>query len=319
MAYNQGGKIEATDFNTFCWGGSQGIYRSTPANVAYVMGVGNGEFGYGQNIIALNNVSLGNTVTASQWSGFTGVLNNALGHQSGAGAQLTYDPPITTGNVITYYNTIATAVQQINDNRQLYAASGTGDTGSWVSNTINTTASFNNNYNRTIAFSSVDAMRWFFNAGGRLTFRVSASDIASTTRSTTIRAMINSAAGVANFANFASDGRIGSSSYGILQTNDTTFGHRDIAAGGTAYTLVQLRAPSGSYSTDTVQLQVYTDTYNTINGGIASNLIFRLRINANASAASFNDRVNLSLQTRIDITYPSTAYLTPSWGTPTRS
>ena len=49
MAYASGGLITASDYNSLSWGGTQGTYTASPVNLAYVLGVGYGQFGYGQS------------------------------------------------------------------------------------------------------------------------------------------------------------------------------------------------------------------------------------------------------------------------------
>jgi hypothetical protein len=69
MAYSSGGLIQFIDYNNLAWGGNTtGTYTGSINNIAYVMGVGNGQFGYGQNISQIDTVSSGGTVTAAQWA-----------------------------------------------------------------------------------------------------------------------------------------------------------------------------------------------------------------------------------------------------------
>ena len=88
MAYASGGLITASDYNSLSWGGTQGTYTASPVNLAYVLGVGYGQFGYGQSVSSINTVAAAATVTAVQWSGLLSGINACLGHQSGAGAAL---------------------------------------------------------------------------------------------------------------------------------------------------------------------------------------------------------------------------------------
>ena len=90
MAYASGGLITASDYNSLSWGGTQGTYTASPVNLAYMLGIGNGQFGYGQTVSSINTVAAAATatVTAVQWSGLLSGINACLGHQSGAGAAL---------------------------------------------------------------------------------------------------------------------------------------------------------------------------------------------------------------------------------------
>ena len=122
MTYSSGTLIQATDYNNLAWGGTQGTYTASPTNIAYVMGVGSGAIGYGQAVTAINTVAAAGSVTAVQWSGLLTTLNAALGHQSGAGAQLTVSPTITAGNKITYFSTVAKGDRLVSAGRGLARA-----------------------------------------------------------------------------------------------------------------------------------------------------------------------------------------------------
>lgn len=313
MSYASSGLIEATDYNNLAWGGTQGTYTASPSNIAYVMGVGNGEFGYGQDISAINTVAAAGTVTATQWSGLLTTLNKALGHQSGAAAQLSVNPAITTGATITYFSTVATAAGTINTNKALYTAQGsttTGTANNW-NPTAGATAGLSAFVDTNVTFSSANAARYFFNAGGQINFVCSATDAAGTSRSTTLRDMINQAGGITAFRNTSNGGRSGAG--GVISTNNTAIGYRGLTF-NSAQTVVNVDV-AGTYSAHDVQIQVFTQDNTTTNGANGASFVFRLYINAAADDA-FGGSVNLTVSTRADIVYPETTYLASSWGTP---
>jgi hypothetical protein len=141
MAYSTGGTIQALDYNLLTWGGNAtGTYTSTPSNLAWVWGVGNGAVGYGQDATAMTVVSVGSTVTATQWSTFVQRLNLTLGHQSGAGAQLASGSNIgiTAGATIAAFANVDAAVTTVNTNAALFTAQGSTTTG--TTDTTNPTA-----------------------------------------------------------------------------------------------------------------------------------------------------------------------------------
>ena len=180
MAYTSGGTIQAQDYNWLVWGGNTtGTYTSTPSNFAYVWGVGSGAFGYGQDVSQLSALTAGATVTAAQWSQFVYALNKCLGHQSGSAGQLASGSNIgvTAGATIAAFANVATAVSSVNTNAALYnSTQGSTTTGSNFDETITSTTGISNatNYGvRTVTFASADAARYFFNAGGKLTYYVS--------------------------------------------------------------------------------------------------------------------------------------------------
>ena len=170
MSYASGGLIEAADFNNLAWGGTQGTYTDSTKNVAYVMGVGSGQWGYGQTITALNTVSAGGTVTASTWSGFLAVLNNALQHQGSGALTSNY----TAGEVITYLANVSTSVTTINTNKHSAATTGSNSSATslgahvWSVGGTTSTSAQTDTWTETFTFASGDHARYFFNAGGRI-------------------------------------------------------------------------------------------------------------------------------------------------------
>jgi serine/threonine protein kinase len=81
--------------------------------------VGNGQFGYGQDIGAISVVATGGTVTAAQWGTFVQRLNLALIHQSGSAAQLASGSNIgiVAGATISAFANVVTAVDTVNTNK----------------------------------------------------------------------------------------------------------------------------------------------------------------------------------------------------------
>lgn len=317
MSYASGGLIQAADYNSLTWGGTQGVYTASPNNIAYVMGVGNSAFGYGQDVSAINTVSSSALVTATQWSGLLNTLNKALGHQSGAGAQVTVSPAITTGNVITYFSSISANVTTINTNAALFAAQGstvTGSTNNWNPSAAATVA-LNAFVDTNVTFASAQHARYFFNAGGQINFVCSAVDNAGTTRSISVRDTVNNIGGLSAFRNTTNGGRTGSG--GTLITNNTAFGYRNNVF-NSATTIVQINDDvpyGGGYAI----LQCFSQNNDTTNGANGNSFVFRLAVFSPADDA-FGGSINVTISTRADIVYPESTYLTTnSWGTPTIS
>jgi len=173
MSYASGGLIQATDFN--------GIANGTSgANIAWVWGTGYGSTGYGQSTTALASLSGGSvtTVSATQWSNMLSVLNAALGHQTGATYQL---GPLnyTSGSTITYFANVTASAIGINQaaNIAAFSSQGATTTGGGFAATINvgTATAYGPAYlaTRSVTFTSGDAARYFFNAGGQLKLSMS--------------------------------------------------------------------------------------------------------------------------------------------------
>ena len=309
MTYASAGLIQATDYNNLAWGGTQGTYTNVTKNIAYVMGVGTGAVGYGQTITAINTVAAAATVTATQWSGLLTLLNGALGHQSGAGAQLSGN--YTAGQTITYFANVATAVTTINTNAALYSAQGSTLTGANFDTSVTGSGGISLSTNRVVTFGSADQARYFFNAGGQLNLRLSAIQADANGQETSFARLVTGLGGV-GFRNTTNTGRTGT---GItLNTNNTAFGYRNNVL-NTPTTIVQVTDTTASYTASTASIQVFTSSSVTTNG--ANGLSVQFRTTFSAPDKPFDDTLSLTYRMAVDVVFPESTYLTNAWGTPT--
>jgi hypothetical protein len=339
MTYASGGTIQATDYNNLAWGGTQGTYTSSPNNIAYVMGVGNGQFGYGQDVSLINTVSASNDVTAAQWAGLVFTLNRALAHQSGVGAQLASGGNInmTAGETITYFANVATAVGTINTNATVASTTGattTGATFSQSNSAANGTAAQTFTFTRTITFASGNAARYFFNAGGRITFtHISAVNNDGTSRTGGLTTIMGWISNITNIRGLTNGGRSGSG--GTADTANVSVGYWN--AGTIGSTMVKISQSAGTYSGDYIEVKLRTNGVQGANGDVGNILYLDFTVFSAAEPAyaappanppgsgttttntTTEDSINYTWNHRIDITVPSTTYLTSTWGTPTVS
>jgi hypothetical protein len=300
MAYTQGGLIEATDYNNLINGTNQ---------LNQVWSVGNGDAGYGQT--AITTVAATNTVTATQWATLINRLNSVRNHQSGVGSGIT---AVTAGQTIDHLSTLQTQVNTAYTNRALFAAQGSTTTGTnnATNPTAGATSAFNYFRDTNVTFSSANAARYFFNAGGQINFVCSATSGLNNTRSNTLRDMVNQVGGVGAFRNTTNGGRTGTG--GTIVVNNTSFGYRNLVF-NSATTIVDNNV-SGTYSAHDVKIQVFTDSSDTTNGSNGTQVVFRLVMSA-AADDTFGGGINLTVNVRADIVFPSTTHLTNVWGTPT--
>jgi hypothetical protein len=158
MSYTAGGLIEATDYNGFVNTGANNINK--------VWSTGTGDSGWGQT--AISTVSVGGTVTATQWA--TLVANLATAGQQ-TNSTLTSRTQPVAGDTISILANVATDINTITLNRGNAAASGT-EYGVFSGTTSKTTATGSGQsawtitFTHTVTFASADALRYFFNAGG---------------------------------------------------------------------------------------------------------------------------------------------------------
>lgn len=319
MSYATGQTIAAADFNGLASTTAYTSSSNTGGNVAWVWGTGYGNTGYGQNTSLLASVSTAATITATQWAGFVYTLNRALGHQSQTQLASGSNIGITAGATIQAFANVSTAVTNINNfqNKLGYVNQGTTVTGSNFTATMSaadsvTAASFNTT--RTLTFASGgDAARYFFNAGGRVTLVITASNNNGTARSQDFQQLFQSNIASSYFqANF-SVGKTGSGGGNV--TNATTLGYYSLTSSYQTLANVQPSGQAYTYSNDWVRVQVKTNGTQGTAGDTGSTITFQLDAASPAQTNSnFNDAINVTVTTRIDVTPPETTYLANTWG-----
>lgn len=156
MTYAQYGTAQALDFNTLAGGDP----TTGTGKLNSVWAVGGTNSGYGQ--AALANVSVGNTIAASNWASLIANTAAAATHQ---GTSITSVTAPVAGNTISFLSAVPTNLNTIYTSRLNAATQGSTtantvvDGGTW--STVKT-------FTHTITFASGDHARYFFNAGGQL-------------------------------------------------------------------------------------------------------------------------------------------------------
>jgi len=161
MSYAQFGTIQASDFNTLVGGDPTATANTLNATWA----VGSAGAGYGQTAQA--NVSVGQTIGASEWANLVNRTANAATHQ---GSSITSVTAPSAGGSITYLSAIPTNLQTIYTNRRNAATQS-----STTSNAVVSGATWSSlaTFTHTATFANGDAARYFFNSGGQLAITVS--------------------------------------------------------------------------------------------------------------------------------------------------
>lgn len=311
MAYGQGQIITAADYNNFINGSNQ-------LNTVWSTGTGNA--GYGQT--AVSAVSQAGTVTAAQWSDLITKLNLALAHQGSTASGISSS--ITAGQTVNYLSALSTSINTAYTNRLNVTGTQTTTTGTALTtawSSVSTSSTVTGTWGARCAFASGDAARYFFNAGGKLKFNVSApANASSTARTAEITALAGFMGGVLTFGSTSNGGRAGSG--GTLGTNDTAKGYWSTTA-ATNTTLVSVTSTTANYTSDTGSIYVNINGTQS-NGGTGINVDFYVTMstlsgpNGPGGTYSFDDSFAVTVTRSIDITYPETTNLpTNSWGTPT--
>jgi len=312
MTYSSGGIIQATDFNTFV--GSASSTTTTELNA--IWGAGTGDMGYGQTIgdtapvVGGSDPSVSDEVTAPQWSTLLNRINAMRQHQGAAAPYTAGDIP-TTGDLVEVVSNIQTNINACYTNRHSYGAAGTTTNGSNFTWTINLAAgTFTGSQNRVLTWPSAAEMRYFFNAGGQVTFRiVSADNTDNDTRGNTVESWLES-----NLNNITV--RAKTTSYGgatSYPTWGTSRGRYDLSTG--ASTLFNYE-PGGTYgTTNSVRLNALV---NNASIDSATSMTFNLYVavlQGYNNSTTYTDTINVIH--RIDIIEPSTTYLSKTWSVPT--
>lgn len=325
MTYTVGGLIEATDYNGF-------VSTTANANVNDIWGTGSSDKGYGQT--PLSTVSVGGTVTATQWASLVNTISALANHQ---GTSITSRVAPVAGNTITILSNLNTDLTNITSNRGNAAANGT-QYGTFTGSISKTTATGSGSaawtitFTHTITFASADAARYFFNAGGRIKWETGKSstgteaddewnDLANTLVGDIF---ITGGTGTQTIAGTAYTGTTKIGGTGTPTTLATTTGWYDLTTSDTniyrqfadtaPYTgqYINLAARTAGSGTQLILTTTWVDPGGSGTGSTDA-------ITGGSATASPSTTITGTAPTTL-VTYfpPSSTYLTSaSWGTPT--
>lgn len=312
MSYAQGSLIEATDYNNIIGANTS----SNPSTFHAVWAWGNGSRGYGQTPIS--NVSVSGTVTATQWATLINNINSANLHIRNTSSGLTAN---TAGQLIGHSGGLTQAITRLNQDILLFATNSAVITNqssltaysAWV--VSNTPSTVTRSFGANVEFASPDQARFFFNAGGRLKFNVSAvNNSGGVARSVAVTNLFGYAGGIATFGANTNGGRTGTG--GTSVTTDTDKGYYNATIAN--ITLVSVTSVTSFYTSDTVTITYRTNGTQGQHNDNGSILSFWVNITStsgsNAGGLSFDDSINITPTVTIDVSPPETTNLTNSWG-----
>jgi len=327
MAYSQGGLIQASDYNGFL-----GTTAASAAAINSIWSTGNGDCGYGQT--ALGTVSQAGLVTATQWASAVNTLNSIKTHQTGSGTGI--GAP-TAGSLVSYLSTFSSSISTAYSSRLTYNSQGTttnGGNNATAFSSANGIAAQTFTVSRTATFSSGDAARYFFNAGGKLSFVIgSSTNTGGTTRGGDLVTLAST-----NFVSYtafgASSGGGRSGTGGTVTTNATNIGYYQLTT--SAQTLVNIGSTTSPYTGDYVLLQVQSNGTQGSNADKGTVITFTLTLYSAAQSAypappanppgsgsttnntTTEDAIGITVNNYLSVIYPETTSLTTaSWGTVT--
>ena len=314
MAYAKDAIIEAINYNDEILGANP---TSAAGKLHSVWGIGSGNYGYGQTAKA--NVAQDDIISAAEWALIVNSTSTIAGHQNTT--PLAYMPAPVAGEVIAFKQNLKDNITLIGTNRLWARAQGTTSTTS----TVSTQRWFDKCiFTHTISFTSGDAARYFFNAGGQIslsfshpgsvaagrnvdalmaglgsscgTITLSAPSTGQTTIAQTVYKGVKKSGGSGTPTTLLEDNGY----YALTSTNKSIF--KQIATSGTAYYI-------GSF------LEVFVRTNGTqgANGDKGSIITITTTWDEvpNGFTTSTGTTVNCTIKP------PSTSTLTNTWGTPT--
>ena len=326
MAYSVGNVIQATDFN--------GFVSTNSANINGQWGIGSAGFGWGQTDIS--TVSPAGTVTATNWSSLVNTLT-AMGGQTGTA--LTSRSAPTAGSIVSILANVDADITSCQTNNNTTAAVGT-EYGTFTGSTAKTTATGSGQttwtitFTHTVTFASVDAARYFWNAGGRVRLQYGKSSVgtdidpdwntfAGLCGSIYISGRVSGANQTIVGTTYTGTTRIGGTG-GTQTTLATTTGWYSLTPGGAATTLFQLNNSASPYTGEYIRTTGAVDAGSTVL--ILVTTWFQPAVTAQGTTCNISGGTDTaSPSTTITgtapttlVTYipPSTTYLTNSWGTP---
>ena len=241
MAYTAGDPILDDEYNTFV------NSSSDPYGYNHFAGTGTGVYGLGQTHIA--TVSAGDTINASHWNSlFTG-LDTIANHTNDT---MTSRSSVSAGDTIAIKAAVAADLATLAASVAAGCTSATATTTNAVGTSTNSgTWNSTSTIERSVTFANADAMRHFFNAGGKI--RIDP---------TCVTGIDGSKDDVFNDLTTTATGNLDLAAHGCTRSGSgetqTTFnsgtGFHDL---GTSYsTLLKLTSDNSGYTSNTVEYQV---------------------------------------------------------------
>ena len=306
MAYEVGGLIEATDYNTLINGGNK--FNTT-------WSVGTGDAGYGQT--AVTTKTAGDTVSATEWASVINKLNIVRTHQTGSGTGVA---AVVSGDIVAYQLGVDDGIDLAYTNRLTFNAQGSTSTDAGTShNPVDADGTATFTYTRTATFASADQARYFFNNGGELNLDLTAgANTGGTGGGAQLLSLITACGGVADFRAAGNNGRTGTGE--TETTNDLTIGYYDLTTSNQVISRVdESGAAYTPYTSDWISVSVKSNGVQGANGDVGTVVTWTITLTGGAtSSGGFNDNVNIVFTSKVNITYPETASgLSNTWGTVT--
>ena len=272
MAYSAGDTILDDEYNTFA------ASSSSPFGYNHFAGTGATVYGLGQT--AIDQVSAGGTVNASQWNtlftGITNIANHTNDSITSRSSQSAGDDIAIVSAIAADLATLAASVAAGSPNATAIATSSALQTVTTGSEGWDTSAT----QEVSITFANANNMRYFFNGGGKMRITVGIV-AAATSNKDTAYANLGTAFGNIDIASLATT-RSGSGE--TLTTNNLARGFNDLT---TSYqNIIKLTSDNTGYTGNTVEIFAKTTGGNG-NSGNATVLTIKMVATDGANDTQF--------------------------------
>ena len=299
MAYQTGDTILDDHYNGFA-------NDNSPNNINKIWGTGNADYGYGQSN-TISTVSAGSTVTAAQWNTVLDRMQSIKNHQgssisTGAGTLSGGDPIQAILTISTDITTLGTNRLNVTGAAVTTSSSVTGTrtfTGTWTTSTIHEVS---------YTFASVDAARYFFNAGGKIRWNGSMNGFTANFKALDWENLLETRFNLFEFGATSSS----ISGNGTLSTNNASTGYYDLAGTGynTIFKMFGGQLTYSYYNTNFIQVDVKTN--GTAGSNAANGNVITVKVtmsDASADEAGADDQINGNLVSTWGYSKPNTTYL----------
>ena len=240
MAYIAGDTITGDQYNIFV------NNSSSPFGYNHFAGTGSGAYGLGQTHIATVTAA-DNTITASQWNTLLTGITNIANHTNDT---ITARTSVAAGDTVAIKTAVETDLATLAASVAAGCTSATAiDSGTAAGSSTNSgTWNSTSTIERSVTFASADAMRHFFNAGGKIRIDPSCVTGIDGSKDTVFDDLTTTATGNLDLAAHSTT-RSGSGE--TLTTNGLSNGFHDL---GTGYTvLLKLTSDNSGYTSNTVE------------------------------------------------------------------
>jgi|694.fasta_scaffold141428_2 hypothetical protein len=293
MTYAVGGIIQASDYNNFA------------SSVNGVWSTGTTNSGYGQT--ALSTVSTNSIVYASEVASLLSTISSMASHQGTTLGSLIDSTPVA-GDLIYFEPNLATNITLVSNNRLNAATQGSTSTSAITNSSISWSSSLTMTW--TIAFSSNNNARYFFNSGGQFSLTASHPS-GGAAINTAFNALANNlgtlvlsspSSGTATIVGVSYNGvtRIGGGGVPTINANNGFY-----SLTGTNQLLINQAGSGGYYSSSIIQV------YARYNG--TGTLTIEMLWDEIPDGAI----VNTGSVGTLTVRYPETTHISNTWGTPT--